>query len=238
MSRTSVIAHRGVAHGSTENTLESFRAAIDVGADMIEFDVRKVHGGEMIAFHDSQIRGVQLTELTRSQIAEATGAQPALFSEIIELCTGKIKLDIELKEDGYVDEVVSIIKAGAMLDQIMITSFLPAALVQAKKLLPVVKTGLILGAESPKPYLRTRIDELFPIDLARKIEVDYIVPHHTLAKLGVLRRASAAGIPCFVWTVNSEKQIRTFAADRRIEGIITDEAALARKILMQMDDVP
>jgi glycerophosphoryl diester phosphodiesterase len=234
VNRPLIVAHRGVAIGAAENTLESFAKAIDVGADMIEFDVRLTGDGELIAFHDSQIRGVDLVKLTRRQIADATGNQPALFTEILDLCNGKIGLDIELKEDGYVDRVVKILNDSIDLGQVIVTSFLPAALEQTKTLLPGVKTGLLVGVGSPKPYVRTRSRELYPIDIARKISADYIAPHWKLARLGVLRRASAAGMPCLVWTVNEDNLIRRFASDPRVMAIITDRAERALSITAEL----
>ena len=44
MTRAMVAAHRGVAAGAAENTIAAFSNAIDVGADMIEFDVRVYQG--------------------------------------------------------------------------------------------------------------------------------------------------------------------------------------------------
>ena len=41
MTRAMVAAHRGVAAGAAENTIAAFTNAIDIGADMIEFDVRR-----------------------------------------------------------------------------------------------------------------------------------------------------------------------------------------------------
>ena len=226
-----VIAHRGVADEFRENTLGSFSAAIDAGADMIEFDVRKIRTGEMIAFHDSQINGVALTELDRKQIAEYTGAEPALFSEILKLCTGRVMLDIELKEDGYVDEVVDGVTAASAVDQVVVTSFVPNAVAQVKKLMPAMKTGLLIGGGPGDSYLRARLNELYPVELAQEISADYIAPHFLLARLGVLKRSAAAGFPCLVWTVNVEEEIRRLAADPRVAGIITDRTALTRRIV-------
>jgi glycerophosphoryl diester phosphodiesterase len=232
--RALIVAHRGVAIGAAENSLESFAKAIDVGADMIEFDVRLTGDGELIAFHDSQIHGVDLVKLTRHQIAAQTGTPAALFTEILELCSGKIKLDIELKEDGYIDRIVRILNDSIDLGQVIVTSFMPAALEQTKALLPGVKTGLLVGVGSPKPYVRTRSRELYPIDTARKIGADYIAPHWKLARLGVLRRASAAGMPCLVWTVNSDDLIRRFASEPRVKAIITDQAERALNIVAEL----
>lgn len=231
MTQPLVIAHRGVHDNSTENTLAAFSAAIEAGADMIEFDVRRVRSGEMIAFHDSAIAGVPLGELTRKQIANSIGTEPALLSDIVKLCAGKIMLDVELKEDGYVGDVMDVVSSASMVDQVVVTSFLPTAVAEAKRLMPSVKTGLLVGSGSTRAYLGTRIKELYPVQTAKKIEADYIVPHLLLAKYGLLKQAWAAGFPCLVWTVNSEEQIRALAADRRVAGIITDRAALARSIV-------
>lgn len=234
MYRPLIIAHRGVAIGSAENTLESFEKAIDVGADVIEFDVRLTGDGELIAFHDSQIHGVGLVNLTRHQIATATGTRPALFTEILDLCANKIKLDIELKEHGYVDRVAKILNDATDLGQVIVTSFIPPALKQIKKLLPGVKTGLLVGVGSPKHHVRTRVQELYPVSTAREIGADYIAPHWQLARLGVLRRAAAAGMPCLVWTVNSDNLIRRFASDPRVKAIITDRAERALNIVAEL----
>jgi glycerophosphoryl diester phosphodiesterase len=47
-----VAAHRGYAAGAPQNTIAAFTNAIDVGADMVEFDVRRTRDDELIVFHD------------------------------------------------------------------------------------------------------------------------------------------------------------------------------------------
>jgi glycerophosphoryl diester phosphodiesterase len=73
MSRVLVAAHRGVAAGAAENTIEAFTNAIAVGADMIEFDVRMTRDGKLIAFHDARVNGVAVGSLTRDDIESAVG---------------------------------------------------------------------------------------------------------------------------------------------------------------------
>ena len=63
-----VAAHRGVAAGAAENTIEAFTNAIAIGADMIEFDVRMTRDGELIAFHDARVNGIAVGSLTRDDI--------------------------------------------------------------------------------------------------------------------------------------------------------------------------
>ena len=47
-----VIGHRGAAAYAPENTLESFRRAVALGADALEFDIRRSRDGVAMVFHD------------------------------------------------------------------------------------------------------------------------------------------------------------------------------------------
>ncbi len=143
-----VAAHRGVATGAAENTIEAYLNAISVGADMVEFDVRRTRDGELIAFHDARVGGVAVGALTRDDIAAAAGVRPPLLAEVLRACAGRIKLDVELKEDGYVPEVMAALRASADVTQMVVTSFLPAVIAQAKDAFPEVKTGLLVGADA------------------------------------------------------------------------------------------
>src|SRR6266568_827837 len=107
MTHAMVAAHRGVASGAAENTIEAFTNAIDVGADMIEFDVRRTRDGELIAFHDAFVGGTPVNGLTRDDIEVAAGVRPPLLAEVLRVCAGRIRLDVELKEDGYVRDVMA-----------------------------------------------------------------------------------------------------------------------------------
>ncbi len=47
-----MIGHRGAAAYAPENTMESFRRALELGAEAIELDVRRSADGEPVVFHD------------------------------------------------------------------------------------------------------------------------------------------------------------------------------------------
>ena len=226
-----VAAHRGVAAGVAENTLEAFRKAIDVGADMIEFDVRRTRDGELIAFHDAHVAGTPVGALTRDDIAAAAGVRPPLLTEVLQTCAGRVKLDVELKEDGYVPDVTDVLRAGCDPAEMIVTSFLPAVVSQAKDAFPELRTGLLVGSGGPWTDVPARLHEVYPVALARQVRADYLAPHYRFAALGVVRRAAAAGLPCLLWTVNSPALIRRYATDERVAAIITDVAAQAVSIV-------
>jgi glycerophosphoryl diester phosphodiesterase len=231
-----VAAHRGVATGAAENTIDAFTNAIAVGADMIEFDVRHTRDGELIAFHDAQVNGQPIGGLTRDEIESAKGVRPPLLDEVLKTCAGHIRLDVELKEDGYVADVMAAIKATIDVEQVVVTSFLPAVVAQAKDALPAVKTGLLVGTDAPFHHVQTHYKQVFPIAIARRARADYLAPHYKLADFGVIRRAAAVGLPCLLWTVNEAADIRRFAADPRVAAIITDEAAKALRIVAEAQE--
>ena len=106
---TMVIAHRC-------NTLESVERAIALGVDMIEFDVRRTRAGELVAHHDP------LSGRTREQLGS-----PPLVEEIVELVAGRVPLDVELKEDGYVEDVLKLVRG----DELIVKSFIDAVVAQA-----------------------------------------------------------------------------------------------------------
>jgi glycerophosphoryl diester phosphodiesterase len=64
-----IIAHRGAPFFARENTLESFKQAISLGADMIEFDVRRTKD-KVFCHHDRSIQGRLVKSLTYEEISQ------------------------------------------------------------------------------------------------------------------------------------------------------------------------
>jgi len=57
-----IIGHKGASAIAPENTLKAFKKAIELKADMVEFDIHKTKDGEIVIIHDSDtlsITGVQ-----------------------------------------------------------------------------------------------------------------------------------------------------------------------------------
>lgn len=229
-----VIAHRGASSEVADNSLEAFDAVIAVGVDMIEFDVRRTKDDCLIAFHDPDIDGVPLRELTREQIGRRLGRVPPLLTEILDLSRGRTMLDVELKEDGYVDRVLEALTEGFEPEQLIITSFLDEVVRQAKLARPQIMAGLLIGASRPENTVRTRVAETFPVERAKRCDADCVAVHFMLARLGALRRIAAAGYPALVWTVNEDKRLRALLCDERVAGVITDVPARALAIREQL----
>ncbi|MGZ6693817.1 MAG: glycerophosphodiester phosphodiesterase family protein [Solirubrobacteraceae bacterium] len=89
-----VIAHRGAwgpaaPSAPAENTLEAFEAAIALGADMIELDVRRTRDGQLVVFHDARVKTVP-TGLLRYEALRSKGttSRPPRLAEVLALTKG------------------------------------------------------------------------------------------------------------------------------------------------------
>src|SRR5207244_7475867 len=68
-----IIAHRGASACAPENTIAAFRAAIDAGADGVEFDVQLARDGVPVVIHDFDLkrtgrRGERVADLTSAEL--------------------------------------------------------------------------------------------------------------------------------------------------------------------------
>jgi glycerophosphoryl diester phosphodiesterase len=215
-----VIAHRGGSSLARENTLEAFQKAIDLRADMIEFDVRRTKDQRYVIHHDPCIAGRPLNELTCSevgQIGRSMGFHVPDLAEVLHLVSGRIGLDIELKEEGYEGEVLERICDILPDETYIVSSFHAGSISRVKRHRPGVRTGFIF---KDARELTTDILEG---------DAEWMLPVQGLAEDTLLARMRLAGKKIAVWTVNDKQQMKRLLEDNRIDGIITDrpDAALA-----------
>ena len=89
-----IIAHRG-ASGITgeDNTLRSFRLAIDLGCDFVETDVRRTRDGQLVCFHDEAVPAGRVRDLTLEELRAASGIDVPTLEDTVRL--------FEPKEAGH-----------------------------------------------------------------------------------------------------------------------------------------
>jgi len=210
---------------------------------MIEFDVRKTKDHVLIVYHDGLIQDKPVNHLGYEeigQIARHRGFDIPTVEEVLKWSRGRIKLDVELKEEGYEKEVVELLSGFVKEDQFVITSFHEPSLKIIKDSYPGIQVGLLLGKFKAPPW--TRISEFFPMRRYKKAQADFLVAHFKLLRLGFLERARRSLKPVFVWTVNDEEMIWRLLNDRRVYAIITDKPDLAvslkKKWLQQDKETP
>ena len=119
-----VTAHRGGSYERPENTLDAFRNAVAIGADMVEFDVRSTADHRLVVLHDRTLDRTtnctgtvfQLTfEQVRACRTDGNGQPVPTLEEALDYFA-PISVDIapEIKEYGTdldADEVTALVNA-------------------------------------------------------------------------------------------------------------------------------
>jgi glycerophosphoryl diester phosphodiesterase len=217
-----VIAHRGAwgaasPNGAAENTLESFEAAIELGADMIELDVRRTRDGRLIVLHDARVKRVPASSLLYETLrAKGTQSPPPLLTDVLALTKGRIALNLEFKEAGYVEDAIALLRRFG-LERCLVSSFIDDVVREAKALAPELRTGLLVGTGFRKA-LTSRLPAA---------NADCLCLHRRLADAAALSSAEAAGVPCVIWTVNAPRAMDRYLGHTAVEGVVTDRPALA-----------
>jgi glycerophosphoryl diester phosphodiesterase len=137
MHRPFLWAHRGASKNAPENTMAAFAAAVELGVDGLELDIHLSRDGIPVVIHDESLerttngRGfvsdaslVQLQQLDAGAwfSPEFTGEPLPTLAEVLSVFSGKLRLNLELKEFSTGVEVLSLLRQH--LDaEIIISSF-------------------------------------------------------------------------------------------------------------------
>ena len=214
-----VVAHRGAWDPAPQNSLRSFEQAVSDGADAIELDVRRTADRRLVVIHDARVGGRIVGRLDRDELrARLKPGQAPELHDVLELAAGRIAVDVELKEDGYVDQAMAVVTAHLAPDQFVVTSFVDSILPAVRRAVPEARTGLLLTPGRQVRELGRRVAET---------GVQFIAPHAGLARAGLLLWAARRGLPAWVWTVNDQRSLTTMLGDPRVEAVITDRAQRA-----------
>jgi glycerophosphoryl diester phosphodiesterase len=196
--------HRGNPAEHPENTLASFRSAIELGVDMIECDVHLSADGELVVIHDHTLDRttdgtglvVQRTLAELRRLDAGGGEQVPTLAEVCEAARGRVGLCVEMKQTplrypGLEEKLVGCLAAHGMLDQATVISFHHGAVRRVKELEPRLSAGIIEGARP--------ID---PVSLLRGALADIYSPHYSSMDEELVAEVHAAGGVVGVWTVD------------------------------------
>lgn len=140
-----VAAHRGDSYNCFENTMDAFRAAVEVGADMIETDVRMTKDGILVLLHDETVDRTTngsgpVSEMTYEELRQLNAGgiykpvQIPTLEELLQyLSELPVLLNLEIKEyadEGNldrchrcIDQCVSLVEKYHVADSMVFNSF-------------------------------------------------------------------------------------------------------------------
>jgi glycerophosphoryl diester phosphodiesterase len=218
------IGHRGARTYDIENTLESFEKAIELGANAIEFDVRKSADSELVISHDDNLKkvfgkDVNISQSTAEELKKLTENRIATLREALLFLDGKVeKILVELKEPGYELQALEEIRKQKLQDRVIIVSFHAESLSMVRELDKETETGLV--------YAKIKR----PIETALNLNAQYLVPLYRFVHRRDVMKAHKDNLKVIVWTINSRKDVEVYIA-KDVDGIATDKPALFKGIV-------
>lgn len=159
MNKFVIYAHRGASEYYPENTLSSFAAGVDMGADGIETDVQISKDGILMIYHDDfmkektgfegSICDYTYEELRTARVKnEKYGREDCLMTleDFLKYFAWRdLTLAIELKVTGIGALVIDMLKKYNALEKSIVTSFIYEALTECYDYDKNVKLGWLYG---------------------------------------------------------------------------------------------
>ena len=203
--------HRGNAAECPENTLASFRSAIELGVDVIELDVHRSEDGGLPVIHDhlvdrttngsGLVRDFTMAELKRFDAGswkdpKFAGERIPSLDDVLAIAKGKVGVAIEIKNlplpyQGIEEAVVGAVRNAGMVNEVVVISFDHRSVKRVADLEPEILTG-VLEASRPVDVLRVMDDA----------EADVFCPHWAAIEPETAAELHDAGKLIGVWTVD------------------------------------
>jgi glycerophosphoryl diester phosphodiesterase len=231
-----VIAHRGDRANVAENTLDALVAAVELGADAVEFDVRMTRDGVPVLLHDAaldrttsghgllahySLADVRTLDAGRRVKPGSARVQIPLLEEVLDRLPNT-PLVIEVTERGAADATAALVRKFGAMERVLVGSGIASVVERFKTLafatcastvdaLRLIPTAIIGGVA---PRLRYAALSLTPRYSGLPIPV-----------LQMTAAAKRAGIPTQVWTVNDPYEAQRYWAGG-VAAILTDDPGL------------
>lgn len=232
-------AHRGFSAAAPENTMPAFLAAIELGAQEIEFDLRKTADGEPVSLHDStldrcsdgsgKVSDHTLAELRRLDFglhySEAfRGMKILTFEEILAALGRKIIMNVEIKTpnltdplpEAYLNRIVSLIRAYGCEEYVYLTCGCDPAYEQLMRLAPDIALCCSGGGTTER---RWQI-----VDRAIRYGCKKIQFHKSCMTEEMIKKAHDHGIRCNVfWSDDAAEAARFLSMG--IDTVLSNDCA-------------
>jgi glycerophosphoryl diester phosphodiesterase len=244
-----IVAHRGASAAAPENTLSSFRRAVEIGADGVEFDVRLAKDGVPVVIHDANLmrtgrRDEKVADLTSAELAGvdvgswfndaykkrassdfSADTVPTLEAVLEELRGFRGLIFIELKcRDAEVEAlcraVCSVITPSPLLPQMIVKSFKLSVIPHMRFRCPGVKTAALFA---PK-VMRFLRKEKHLVRIANELGADHISVHYSLVTRKFMKKVARTGMSVAVWTADNPRWVKK-AMQLGVTSIITNNPA-------------
>jgi glycerophosphoryl diester phosphodiesterase len=218
------VGHRGASALAPENTPEAFALAVELGCDMLEFDVLALADGTLVVAHDAR---------------RMSNPGVVTFEHALEFFTARLPtvgLQVDLKRRGIEAAVVEALRRHGVLERSWVSGFDADSLRRVAELEPALPRSFTLPRDrlgvskrGPlAPLVRSALRSI-GASLPRRIPkllaragATALTLHHSVASEEAIARAHDLDVPVYVWTVDDRPTVERLVG-WGADGIITND---------------
>lgn len=241
----SVIAHRGGLGLWPENTMYAFRKAAELGADVLEMDIRQSADGELVVMHDATVDRTTNGNGPVAALALSTLQQldagyrwspdggrtypyrgrdltiPTLREVFGALPRARMNLELKAQGPELSEPLCRLTREHGMADRIVVASFGQEAMDAFRAACPDVATAAT--ADEARSLFRLTAFFLDPLFAPRAaaLQVPERIGDVEVLSPRVVSAARRLNLKIDVWTVNQPEDMKRLAG-LPVDGIITD----------------
>jgi glycerophosphoryl diester phosphodiesterase len=239
------VGHRGAATLAPENTLRAFRAAVEHGVDLVEFDVLDLPQGPLVLAHSDRLEEVShgaargsVRSRSLAELREVAPELPTLEDALAYFVdeAPDVGLHVDLKLTARVEELCAALARFGVEERTVVSSFHVPSLHAVARHAPAVRCAFTFPEDrlgvSERPLLqplvgrglaavRTVVPRLLP-RLIRRAGVTALMLQHRLATRAAIARMRAMDVPVLVWTVDEPSELQRVVA-AGVDGVITND---------------
>ena len=244
-SRPLVIAHRGGAGVSPENTLFAFKRAADLGVDVIEMDIRATSDGALVVVHDAAVerttdgRG-KVNEMTFEQLKKFDAGYrftpdggktfpyrqsgitiPTLEEVFAALPLMKFNIEPKQQTPSLIKPLCRIIRERKMSNRVVVGSFNQTILEEFRKECAEVATSA--GPSEVSKFLsfyKTGLSASYSPAM-HALQIPESIAGLQVITKEFIRAARERNLKVHVWTVNDAAAMKRLL-EMGVDGIMTD----------------
>jgi len=243
-ARTLRVGHKGAAALEPENTLRSLARAVELGCDLVEFDVLALDDGTLVLAHSDDLlevshgmAGGRVRDRSMAALREVAPELPT-FDEALELFADApgVGLQVDLKGEGFEERVARALRRYGLVERTVVSTFHGPSLLRLAEADPTIARGLtypvdrhglsqrrlllpvaLAGAAGLRRALPSRI-----VGLLRRARASAAMLHYSVVSPAAVERAHAEGAAVFAWTVDDEALLRRMVV-AGVDAVITND---------------
>jgi glycerophosphoryl diester phosphodiesterase len=193
------VGHGGASALVRGNTLESFDVALELGVDMIEFDVRACAGSLLLAHTrlDRYRRGCVSLEAALRHLAQPRFAD--------------VELNLDIKRPGCEAATLAVLRRHGLSERTLISSQMPAVLDRVRRLDASARVGVSVGGRLARSVARWGDWRERVLEALRAGRFGALMLHHPLVEAGLAERVRDSGAELYAWTAEDRATVQRLA---------------------------